>query len=133
MGLILMLAPAPTYSAPSLPLSKVPPNTLAPALTEPSARINQLFDLSDLPAAVAPPDERQEAPPQDPAADLRRYRYLGGARAGERNAALFEAEGVVVTLRLGETLADFTLVSFDAAEAIFRKGEFEASLQLIRQ
>lgn len=132
-GLALTIAPTTPLAVPALPGAGDTPNAPPPFTKDFGARFSMLFDLSVLPEPMAPPTARKEAPPPDPAAALRKYRYLGGARAGERNAALFENGGAIITLRIGEALAEFTLIAFDAEAATFRKGEFEASLQLIRQ
>jgi hypothetical protein len=112
------------------------PNSAEAPMPAPNAdtttRLSALFDLSSLPEPVAPERPVVETPPPDPAEALKAYRYLGGASAGDRNAALFESGGVITTLKLGETLAGFTLLSFNADAANFQKGDIEAALQLIQ-
>lgn len=132
-GIALVSLPAPARSIPSF---AEPQNTqdIAPAPgADRHARLKDLFDLSALPEPIAPPPAEAEALPPDPAAALKLYHYLGGASAGERNAALFQSDGAVATLKLGETLAGFTLISFNAEAASFLKGETEASLPLIHE
>ncbi len=131
-GLALIAVPAPARTVPPFAQSDGAPGPMPAPAAEAATRYAELFDLAALPEPIAPPSAEAAAPPPDPAEALRRYRYLGGASAGERNAALFESGGVVASLKLGETLAGFTLVSFDAEAAAFRQGEAEAALPLVR-
>lgn len=83
------------------------------------------FDHASLPAPVAP-----EPQPPDPAAALKRYRYVGNAAADGRQKALFEADGSVYSLSVGDELAGFVLTAIQASAATFAKDEIIAQLPL---
>lgn len=91
----------------------------------PYAKLAAAFDLSALPAPVAP-----LPPPPDPAAELKRYRFVGSAAAGERQRALFDAGGDVRALGVGDALADFVLTRIDPGAAVFVKDAIEVRLPL---
>ncbi|HXI86804.1 MAG TPA: hypothetical protein VNH64_05065 [Parvularculaceae bacterium] len=125
-GALFFLAPPPP---PPIPADAVRAESSPFQMDAAAAhRFAGAFDLSAL-----PPPEAAKPPPPDPTTALRVYRYLGGATAGERNAALFERGDSIVTLTIGSALAGFSLVSFDSERALFRQGDVEAVLPLQKQ
>lgn len=83
------------------------------------------FDLSNV-TLPPPPAE----PPVDPAAGLRQFSYLGGARSGDRLRALFERNGVVHSVQLGEVLEEFILIDITFSKAVFRKNALDVELPI---
>lgn len=132
-GAILFLLPEPEYAAPP-PFAARDEGEISPYKTkELNGRYKELFNLAGLPKPVAPLPAKASVTASDPAAMLKTYRFLGGASAGDRNAALFETGGSVTMLRIGENLGEFTLVSFNNEKAIFKKKDIQVSLPLIEQ
>lgn len=131
-GLILFFIPAPHNSvAPSPDPRKVDETLAAEGNVEGESNVAIIqslakkFDLSDLPAPLAP-----EPPPPDPAAELKRYRFLGSAISGENVRALFEGNGAVYSINIGDQLAGFTLSRIEVRGAVFRRNEFAVELPL---
>lgn len=89
------------------------------------------FNLADLPDPPQQTAVTQAPPPPDPAAPLKRYRFLGGAKSGERGAGLFTDGATQQTLKRGETLTGFTLIDFDEKGAKFDKNGLEIMLPLV--
>ncbi len=88
-------------------------------------RLAQVFDHANLPAPAPP-----VVPPPDPAAELKRYRYLGSAAAEDRQRALFQANDAVRVLAPGEALEGFALTRIDRGGAVFVKDGVEVVLPL---
>ncbi|MGE0408698.1 MAG: hypothetical protein AB7P23_05475 [Amphiplicatus sp.] len=127
VGAVLLFTPVPTrHFKDFASLSSFAEKT--PVIDETDiARLERLFDLSDLPAPQQP-----APPPPDPMAELLRFSYLGGARSGEMGAALFGDGGSAILLKTGEQLAGYTLISFDDGGAEFRRGDRTTRLSIRR-
>ncbi len=100
----------------------------------------RLFDRSPLPEpappTVAAANEVPAAPPPDPAASLRKYRYLGMAKSDGRQAALFSGNNDQnFILKPGESIDGFKLLSLDGTSARFEKEgqDFELPLSSEQQ
>jgi hypothetical protein len=120
------------------PTENVSPD-LAYAATEFHA-LASLFDRSALPEPVLPPasaaNNAPAAPPPDPAALLRKYRYLGMAKSDGRQAALFSGNNDQnFILKPGESIDGFKLLSLDGTNARFEKEgqDFELPLSSEQQ
>jgi|GEM_PF-4565972 len=85
----------------------------------------KLFDRTPLPEPAPPTpaavNEPPAAPPPDPAASLRKYRYLGMAKSDGHAAAVFGRDGQTIILKPGESIDGFKLLSLDGANARFEK------------
>ncbi|MEQ8936350.1 MAG: hypothetical protein RIE56_11225, partial [Amphiplicatus sp.] len=117
LGAVLFIAPSPSL-APSTPPMMISERAPASLDAQDAARLTALFDLSRLPAPVAALAREVQT---DPAVQLRRYVFAGGADSGGRSRALFEKDGAVTALAPGEDLEGFILVKFDAAGAEFER------------
>ncbi len=98
---------------------------LADAATDFHA-LTKLFDRSLLPEpappTVAAANVAPVAPPPDPAALLRKYRYVGMAKSDDRQAAVFGGDNNQnFILKPGESIDGFKLLSFDGTSARFEK------------
>jgi hypothetical protein len=124
-GRALALIPAPQQDippfAPAIGADAASAETRDADLT----RLAQVFDHANLPAP-----EPLVVPPPDPAAVLKRHRYLGSAAAEERQRALFELGGAVRVLAPGEALEGFSLTRIDRDGAVFVKDGVEVALPL---
>lgn len=87
--------------------------------------IAKRFDLSKIPLPP-PPTE----PPADPAAGLRQFSYLGSARSGDQLRALFERNGMVHSVQLGDVLEEFTLIDVTFSKAVFGKDDLDVELPI---
>lgn len=131
-GGALLVIPAPRrdvppFAPPAAETEIAPADTVAPSerIPTPYERLTDRFDLSSLPAPAPP-----VLPPPDPAAELKRFRFAGSAAAGERQKALFEGNGEIRSLGLGDDLAGFRLMRIDRNAAFFSNEELEVALPL---
>ncbi|NOX95411.1 MAG: hypothetical protein GXP04_10075 [Alphaproteobacteria bacterium] len=112
---------------------------LADAATEFHA-LATLFDRSQLPEPAQPQtsaaNDAPAAPPPDPAASLRKYRYLGMAKSDGRQAAVFGGDNNQnFILKPDESIDGFKLLSLDGISARFEKEgqDFELPLSSEQQ
>ena len=132
-GLLLALWPTPhlviqPFAPPPGPGTERPSGELLANDAADLTRLGGFFSLASLPAPAPP-----VLPPPDPAAALKRHRYLGAAAAGERQRALFEEDGAARSLQIGETLADFALSRVEPGQAVFVRDGLEIALPLNSQ
>ncbi len=107
---------------------------IADAVTEFHA-LARLFDRSPLPEPTPPPASTANvapaAPPPDPAASLRKYRYLGMAKSDGRQAAVFGGDNNQnFIIKPGESIDGFKLLSLDETSARFEKEAQDFELPL---
>lgn len=124
-GGTLALSPPPRWDVPPFASDDAHHSAEVSGAAADLTRLARLFDLADLPSPAPP-----IVPPPDPAAALKRYRYLGSAAAGDRERALFSADGAVRVLAPGEALEDFALTHIDREGAVFVKDGVEVVLPL---
>ena len=114
----------------SLARETVQPETPASETAVSFTALADRFDASTLPAPVIP-EPVTPPPPPDPAAQLKRYRFIGLAKSEARAAGVFERDGAVLVVAVGDELEGFSLAGLSGASARFINGDaMEAHLPL---
>lgn len=123
LALALLISPIflPVHSVPKAPLPTVSTEYPAASLASIAAR----FDLSKL-----PPEERPKPPPPDLAASLRSFKLIGVIEADDSAIAVMTDGGPAMPVRVGETLAGFSLSAAAGRHASFVNGETHVEFSL---
>lgn len=133
VSVMLLAAAAGLLLAPlRAPSAAPPPEARAETAAPDMSAFAGMFDLSALPQPQArEPVATPAAPPPDPGAGLRRYRFIGLAASDARAAGVFERDGATLVLASGESLEGFVLKRVGGDGAAFVNGaDLEINLAL---